>query len=144
MAEITDINANRADAKKRALAAYAELGIVARACEAAGIARCTWYDWVNSDPEFAQAVREAEEAAIDSLEQEARRRAKAGSDVLLMFCLKAKRPEYRDRAQIDLTATTHHELSDIPDQELSARIAQLLPEVLPKLQAKGLLSSGDK
>jgi transposase-like protein len=102
--------------KQRALHAYAEFGVISHACQAVGIARSTWYDWVETDPAFAQAAKDAEEAAIDSLEQEARRRARDGSDVLLMFCLKAKRPEYRDRQQVDLN------MSGAMDVNFSARV----------------------
>jgi hypothetical protein len=109
-------NAYKADAKKKALEAYAELGVISHACKAAGIARCTWYDWVENDPDFAQAAKEAEEAAIDALEAEARARAKKGSDILLMFCMKAKRPEYRDRQTVDLNATGEIAVKFVPAQ----------------------------
>ncbi len=125
-------------AKRRAIEAYRELGIVARACEAAGISRQTWYNWLERDPMFADQARDAEEAAIDALEAEARRRAKAGSDILLMFCLKAKRPEYRDHQTIDLHATGQIELAPANLDELRAELVRLAAEA----QAKGLLTDG--
>jgi hypothetical protein len=43
-----------------------------------------------------------------------------------MFCLKAKRPEYRDRQQVDLNASGEITVKFVP------------------VQADGVLSSGDK
>lgn len=102
--------------KKRAfLAAYAECGTVTHAAEYAGISRDTHYEWLKDDA-YRQAFEEAYEEAIEHLEVEARRRAASGvdepvfylgqqvgavrkySDNLLMFLLKAARPErYKDR-----------------------------------------------
>jgi hypothetical protein len=43
-------------------------GVVSTACESANIARSTFYDWCNNDPEFKQAVDDINEAAIDFVE----------------------------------------------------------------------------
>ena len=107
--------------KRRAvfLAALAETASVTRACEAAKFPRQCAYDWRRDDADFAAAWDEAVERGTDALEDEAVRRAKDGvakpvyyhgnrvdtvrdpSDPLLMFLLKARRPEvYRDQVQI--------------------------------------------
>jgi hypothetical protein len=106
--------------KQRAfLTAYATCGVISRAAEAAGIARQTHYDWMNNDPEYVEAFKQAEEEAAESLEAEARRRALEGweepvyykgrvvgsvrkySDTLLMFMLKGAKPEkYKERAEV--------------------------------------------
>jgi hypothetical protein len=106
--------------KKRAfLAAYAELGNITKAAIAAEVSRQIHYDWLL-DPVYAEVFAEAEGAAADLLEAEARRRAVNGttkpvfyqgercggiqeySDTLLMFLLKGSRPDkFRDNAQID-------------------------------------------
>lgn len=96
---------------------------VTHAAWSVGISRSRVYDIRKEDAEFAAAWDEAEETAVDSLEGEARRRALEGidepvvyqgtistdekgqpvtvkrySDTLLMFLLKAHRPEkYRER-----------------------------------------------
>ena len=86
-----------------------------KAYEVARVARSEHYRWLRNR-RYAARFREAEEHAIQALETEARRRAMAGvdkpifykgqavtcvrafSDGLLMFLLKAKRPDiYRDR-----------------------------------------------
>lgn len=43
-------------------------GIVSAACESANIARSTFYDWCNNDPEFRIAVDDINEGAIDFVE----------------------------------------------------------------------------
>ena len=92
------------DAKKRAIEIYRDTGIVRDAIEGCGYSRATWWDWIEKDPEFAAAVEQAKEDAIEVLEREARRRARETSDVLLIFLLKAARPEiYRDRIDARLT-----------------------------------------
>lgn len=54
-------------------------------------------NWVK-DPEYREAFEEAKNRGVEDLEDEARRRAKKGSDVLLIFLLKAARPHiYREK-----------------------------------------------
>jgi hypothetical protein len=97
-AKTTPSDTQRHPKKKAFLAAFAQQGNVKGACEAAGIARCTHYAWLESDPDYKRAFNDAKEDAADALEAEARRRAFAGSDLLLIFLLKGLRPEkYRDR-----------------------------------------------
>ena len=114
--------------KKRAyLTAYARLGVVRQSCVAAEIAHSTYYEWVKNDPVFVDAVEDAREVHIESLEIEANRRAVEGirrykfhhgqpiihpetgkpyyehaySDNLLMFRLKALKPAtYRDGYEV--------------------------------------------
>jgi Bacteriophage Sf6, terminase small subunit-like len=100
----------------RFLEALAAGATVSRAAQAAGYARPTLYKFRAADVEFAQAWDDALEAGTDELEDEALRRAKDGyeeprfyegqlcghvrkySDTLLIFLLKARRPEkYSDR-----------------------------------------------
>lgn len=79
---------------------------IASACKAERIGRRTYYDWRNDDPAFATAADDAIEYGTDTLEDEAKRRAVGlhGSDTLLIFLLKARRPEkYAERRHIDLT-----------------------------------------
>ena len=97
------------------LAAYAQLGNITAAAKAAGIERKTHYLWLR-DRRYKRAAEEAEAQATERMEQEAWRRAVVGadkpvywrgvkvdtvkeySDVLLIFLLKARRPErYRER-----------------------------------------------
>ncbi len=101
--------------KPRFIEALRQTGVVTRAARAAGVGRTTAYDHYKTDPDFARAWDDALEDACDEMEAEARRRAVEGtekpvyykgevvgtireySDTLLIFLLKANRPEkYRD------------------------------------------------
>lgn len=83
--------------RERFLTALAEVPNVSRACREAGVSRRIVYCRKTADPKFAQAWEEALETGIDRLEEIAMERAMAGSDRLLMFLLKAHRPEkYRE------------------------------------------------
>lgn len=123
--------------KKRAfLVAYSECGNVTKAAEASGISRQSHYDWLATDPEYAEAFRHADDAAGDRLEAEARRRAVEGvdepvyhkgevvgyirkySDTLLIFLLKGAKPDKyaeRSKAQITGTMTIEQILDDLDD-----------------------------
>jgi DNA-binding XRE family transcriptional regulator len=86
----------------RFLKAYEELGTVTHAATAAGVARSTVYQVEKNDPEFAAAFEEAREAAADRLERVAIQRAEETSDTLLIFLLKALRPEkYRENVRVE-------------------------------------------
>ncbi|HXF65635.1 MAG TPA: hypothetical protein VNK67_02905 [Burkholderiales bacterium] len=102
------------------LEALAETANVTWACRAAGLPRRVAYEWREADRAFAKAWEEAVELGTDALEDEAIRRGHQGvdkpvyqggrkvgtvreySDTLLIFMLKARRPEkFKDRAEID-------------------------------------------
>lgn len=59
----------------------------------AGINYATAYRHRQKDPEFAERWDDALADGLDALELEARRRALDGSDLLLIFLLKAYRPD---------------------------------------------------
>ena len=99
--------------------AFRKAGTIWGAARAVGISRGSVYDWKENDPEFAQAFQEADEEITELLETTAIQRAVEGvsqpvvykgrvvrdkdgqpvearrehSDALLMFLLKARRPE---------------------------------------------------
>jgi hypothetical protein len=79
-------------------------GNVTHAAKAAGITRQAAYWARNADDAFKAAWDDAREQAIDTLELEAHRRAMKSSDLLIIFLLKALRPEkYREHQQLELT-----------------------------------------
>ena len=96
--------------------------LVTQAAKQAGVGRRTHYDWLKADPSYQAQFEDLEEAVTETLEQEARRRGSEGtlkpvfyqgkgcgeireySDTLLIFMLKARRPEtYRERSDINST-----------------------------------------
>src|SRR5262249_13190324 len=93
-------------------------GTISAACRAAGINRDTHYDWLARDRQYAKDFEEAGLVRVELLETEAHRRAlvctdkpvyqrgklvghiREFSDTLLIFLLKAERPEkYRERCE---------------------------------------------
>lgn len=72
-------------------------GVIREAAEASGLTPYQVRAAMRRDEGFAALVNDALEDATDLLEIEMRRRALAGSDLLMMFALKKMRPEYRDR-----------------------------------------------
>jgi hypothetical protein len=99
-------------------------GNVRLATAAAGIDRSTPYRRAQRDPKFAEAWAAAEQDAVDTLEAEARRRALHGSDGLLMFLLRAHRPErYRDSLDVHLDIRREAE-------RIAARLGMSAEEVL--------------
>jgi hypothetical protein len=78
---------------------------VTMACKVAGVDRSVAYDHKRALPEFAAQWEDAKEAAIEILEAEAWQRARKKSDLLMIFLLKAHKPEkYRERTEVDVTS----------------------------------------
>jgi hypothetical protein len=144
---------NRTPKKAAFLAAFAEAGTVKHAAEIAGVSPKHPYYWLQNDSKFAAAFEQAKEDAIQSLEWEARRRAIEGrsepvfykgkrcavirkpSDTLLIFLLKAARPEiYRDNYSPNPGATAESfagmgKNSQLPTrEELIAETRELLAQ----------------
>jgi hypothetical protein len=119
--------------KKRAmLAALARTGNISASARATDICRRTHYDWLESDPEYRPAVELAMEEAADVLEAVARQRALVGSDTLLIFLLKAVRPEkYRERYVP--SGTVIEQLPEPPRsiEELNRRMQERLDGLSP-------------
>jgi len=119
-----DSNESPHPKKAAFLAAYAKVATVSHAAKLVEMDRCTHYDWLKTDPQYAEAFREAKLEACDNLEAEARRRAMVGceeviyyqgvecgrvrkySDTLLIVLLKANMPQkYIERRAIEHTAS---------------------------------------
>lgn len=78
-------------------------GNVRQACIAADIDRSFVYKTKNSEEEFNKQWQDAMDDAIDDLEMVARARAQEQSDLMMIFLLKAHRPEkYRENRYVQL------------------------------------------
>lgn len=142
------------------LAAFEETHLVTESAKRAGIHRDTAYDRRAKDPEFGRRWSDAEERSTELLEREAYRRAAVGtekpvyykgkridlvreySDVLLIFLLKARRPQtYRERVEHTgagggpLEHRVALDLSKLTDEQLS---------VLEAIQPDGNAPSTDE
>lgn len=126
------------------LALQANGGHVMEACKAAGVSRTTIGNYRDEDDVFAEMWASTQEANIERLEMEVDRRAVDGierevrykgevvgverqfSDILLMFRLKALRPEkYRDGPGVKGKAgdLSDAELDDVLKRYLARRTA---------------------
>ena len=77
-------------------------GTVLHAAKAAGVSRWTAYRWRQEDPEFDSRWDEALENAVDVVENALYQKAVSGDTICMIFYLKAHRPIYRDRLNIDI------------------------------------------
>jgi hypothetical protein len=91
-------------AKKKAvlLEAIAEGLTVTEAARRAGMSWRSVYDWKDADPEFAADYKRAYTAGSDIYEQEAKRRAFAGSDALLIFLMKQRDPDRFNQKMVEV------------------------------------------
>lgn len=86
---------------------YAKFGTQTTAAKIAGLSYNTIENWKKEDPSFAEAMKEANQMIVESLEKCAVERAKAGSDPILMFLLKAlDRNKYGERIRHEFAMKT--------------------------------------
>jgi hypothetical protein len=134
--EATDATPEKHAWAGRWLHVFRDTGNVRLACHAVGIERSTAYRHRAANLEFAKAWKDAEEDACDLLEAEARSRARKSSDTLMIFLLKAHRPEkYREKVTIEHL----QRFAEMTDDELNDYIAKRLIAA----PASGADSAGD-
>ncbi len=101
-------------------------GMVTQAAMEAGIHRNTAYFERQHDPAFAQEWIDALDRGVDMLEDTAKKRAYEGSDVLLIFLLKAHRPQkYRDTLRTVTLNLNPDDLQNLSDDDLERLDQQL-------------------
>jgi hypothetical protein len=112
--------------KKRFIETLEAQSTVLHAAKAAGISRWTAYRWRQEDPEFDSHWDQALENAVDVVENSLYQKAVSGDTICMIFYLKAHRPIYRDRLNIDIEQVRG---------EIEERIAQLgeNPDLLARL-----------
>lgn len=75
---------------------------IQNAANVAKVARGTTYRWRKEDADFAEAWSQSLDSGIDRLEDAAFERALNGSDTLLIFLLKSKRPKvYAEKQRLE-------------------------------------------
>ena len=98
-------DANTQELKKKLIQAlHNSLGVVTAACEKLGISRQTFYNYLAEDKDFAQAVADVGEVALDFTESKMFRRIEKGDNKMIQFFLetKGKKRGYVKRSEIDL------------------------------------------
>lgn len=132
----TPTRAYRPDWTERFLQVFAATGNVRLATTAAGVSRDAPYKRAQADATFAANWLRGREDAVDILEAEARRRALSSSDALLVFLLKAQRPEiYRER--VDLRVDLRREAERIA-RDLGFSAEGLISEAERILELSGI------
>ena len=101
--------------KKRFIEALTLQGTVYHAAQAAGISRQTAYRWRDDDLKFALCWDEAIENAVDAVENVVYHRALSGDIIAAIFYLKAQRPKFRDRLDVNVEQL-HSEIEEALDR----------------------------
>jgi len=110
------------------LRAYSKTGNIKEALAIVGVSRRAVYKLRDTDEEFRQAIDDAQDDGADELEAIARDRAKAGSDVLLIFLLKGLRPwKYRDNHHVVSTSQPTDFVIDLSAPDDSPQLADVTP-----------------
>jgi hypothetical protein len=104
MSEEVAIKEQASSQKKKAMIEALEksLGVVTTAAKQIGIHRSTHHLWMQSDPEYAQAVHDLKEVALDFAESHLHQKIKAGDTASIIFFLKTqgKKRGYVERQEI--------------------------------------------
>jgi hypothetical protein len=122
--------------KKRFIETLAAQGTVSHAAQAAGVSRNTVYRWRIEDREFAARWDDAQEKAVDAVESVLYQKALSGDTICMIFYLKAHRPIYRDKLNIDVKEL---------HSEIEERLAQFRenPDLLLRLPRRTMPSVED-
>ena len=82
------------------------LGVVTVACKQANVPRSTYYKWLNEDEDFAKAVKDIENIALDFGESQLHKQIGDGNTSATIFFLKTKGKKrgYVERSELDLTS----------------------------------------
>lgn len=77
--------------KEAFVKAYREtLGVIKYACEQVNISRRTFYNWLEADEEFRQAVEDVNEESVDFAENALKKKIREGDTTATIFYLKTK------------------------------------------------------
>jgi hypothetical protein len=116
---------NKTDTRKEKLleALKESMGIVSMACDRVGVHRSTYYDWYNSDEQFAAVADETAEYAHDFVESKLFENIEANDVASIIFYLKtkAKKRGYVEKQEFEHsvgTGTKRFILELEPDEEL--------------------------
>lgn len=94
--------------KEAFVKAYREtLGVIKYACEQVSISRRTFYNWLEADEEFRQAVEDVNEESLDFAENALKKKIREGDTTSIIFYLKTKGKKrgYIERTEIDATTS---------------------------------------
>lgn len=110
---------NQTIAKKELVEQLQDMPIVEVACRRAGIARATYYRWLQKDSEFAEQCRAALEhstqAVSDIAEAKLISAIQEGNMSAISFWLRHHHKAYR--AKLDIQGTIRHQATILSDEQ---------------------------
>lgn len=103
------------------------LGIVSIACKTVGMDRATHYRWLKDDPNYAEAVADVSEIALDFAESSLHKQIKDGDTTATIFYLKTKGKKrgYIEKQEIDLYGRIESNLNNMSNEQLDSLLTQL-------------------
>jgi len=96
------VNSTCSKKERFLLALRSALGNTTEACKKVPIDRTEVYRWRDNDPKFQRELAVIDEEINDYLRTLCLVRARAGSDLLLIFYMKSRMPEFRDGPVIEI------------------------------------------
>lgn len=110
---------NQAISKRELVSQLQDMPIVEVACRRAGIARATYYRWLQKDSEFAEQCRAALEhstqAVSDIAEAKLISAIQEGNMSAISFWLRHHHKAYR--AKLDIQGTIRHQATVLTDEQ---------------------------
>ena len=82
------------------------LGVVTTAVKSVGVARSTFYKWINEDEDFAKKVKDIDNITLDFAERQLHKQIQDGNTSATIFYLKTrgKKRGYIEKSELDLTS----------------------------------------
>jgi hypothetical protein len=103
------------------------LGIVTTAAKSVGITRKTHYDWLNKDPQYAKAVTELEDLALDYVESKLFKNIEKEKEASVFFYMKTKG---KKRGYVERQEIVHQ--GAMPVTKISEEAMQEIDKILDK------------
>ena len=113
-------------AKQRMVdAMQSSLGIVTTACQVAEVSRSQHYEWMQTDPEYANKIKAVTEMCHDFVESSLFQQIKDGSTTATIFYMKCRMRErgYIEKMDVDLT-TGRPDMSQLSTDEIREHLAK--------------------
>jgi len=109
---------NKTEQHKKALLEALEksLGVVTSACKTVGVGRTTFYQWLKDDEEFAEAVRDIENIALDFAESQLHQQISGGNSTATFYLkTKGKKRGYIERQEIAHEGLRTFEIEEVDE-----------------------------
>ena len=106
---------NKTEQHKKALLEALEqsLGVVTTACKQVGVGRTTFYEYLKTDEDFKNKVKEIENTSLDFAESQLFKQIQQGNTTATIFYLKTKGKKrgYVERIENEITSDAEFSIS---------------------------------